>query len=90
MTGLYLAGDVGAIMLAMLQSSEATGLAEDSALNEFERNLIDNRNHTMAERLQPFLADGNAFVAVGALHLPGEEGLVKLLPGQGYRISAVQ
>ena len=90
MTDLYLAGDIGAIMPALLHSSEDSGLAEDSAFNEFERGMIQNRNHTMAERLQPILADGNAFVAVGALHLPGDEGLVELLRDQGYRVTAVQ
>jgi uncharacterized protein len=51
--------------------------------------LIDERNQRMAKRLEPLLARGNAFVAVGALHLPGDEGLLKRLTAQGYRLSAV-
>jgi len=39
----------------------------------------------MEERLQ----EGNAFIAVGALHLPGENGLLKLLPARGYRVLAL-
>ncbi len=90
MTALYLAGEISAIMPTMIHTSEVVGVKEDGAFNEFERGLIVDRNHTMAERLQQILTDGNAFVAVGALHLPGEEGLVELLRNQGYRVTAVQ
>jgi hypothetical protein len=41
----------------------------------------------MVERLRPRLAEGGAFVAVGALHLPGEEGILRLLERQGYRVT---
>jgi uncharacterized protein YbaP (TraB family) len=43
----------------------------------------------MAQRAAPVLATGDAFIAVGALHLPGEEGLVELLRAQGYRLTAM-
>jgi uncharacterized protein YbaP (TraB family) len=32
---------------------------------------------------------GGAFIAVGALHLPGEQGLLRLLHQQGYALEAV-
>ena len=56
-------------------------------LNKFMNLLVNIRNQTMLERMQPRLREGNAFIAVGALHLPGEQGLLKLLQKQGYRIS---
>jgi len=31
----------------------------------------------------------NAFIAIGALHLPGEVGVLKLLARKAYRVSAV-
>ena len=43
----------------------------------------------MAQRLAPMLEDGNAFVAVGALHLPGNEGLVQLLRDSDYTVTAM-
>ncbi len=51
--------------------------------------LIDKRNVRMVDRMQARLKEGNAFVAVGALHLPGEKGILNILAKQGYRVSAV-
>ena len=56
---------------------------------DFEQRLIVNRNHLMAERMQPYLKQGKAFVAVGALHLPGETGLLNLLEQRGYTVRVV-
>ena len=39
--------------------------------------------------MQPRLEEGNAFIAVGALHLPGKDGLINLLREQGYTVKAV-
>ena len=43
----------------------------------------------MAERASPELGKGNVFMAVGALHLPGEEGVVELLRSQGFKLTRV-
>jgi uncharacterized protein YbaP (TraB family) len=43
----------------------------------------------MADRLEPHLAGGDAFVAVGALHLPGQRGLLGLLEERGYSVESV-
>ena len=54
-----------------------------------DRRLLFDRNLRMAERMQPQLKSGRAFVAVGALHLYGDEGLLDLLAREGYRVSRV-
>ena len=56
---------------------------------DFEQRLIVSRNHLMAERMQPYLKQGKAFVAVGALHLPGETGLLSLLEQRGYTVRVI-
>jgi uncharacterized protein YbaP (TraB family) len=52
----------------------------------FWTRLVDARNRVMVARMQPRLAEGNAFVAVGAAHLPGEKGILNLLARQGYTV----
>jgi uncharacterized protein YbaP (TraB family) len=47
--------------------------------------VIIKRNHRMLERMLPILEEGNAFIAVGALHLPGEKGLLQLLRQHGFK-----
>ena len=51
--------------------------------------LLDNRNNKWVEQLKPLIAEGDAFIAVGALHLPGKEGLISLLKAEGYKVKAI-
>ena len=55
----------------------------------FQKTVIDDRNRRMLQRMQPRLKEGHAFIAVGALHLSGEKGLLRLLEKQGLRVSPV-
>jgi uncharacterized protein len=49
--------------------------------------LLWTRNVHMADRLAPLLTKGNVFIAIGALHLVGERGVLALLSTRGYRVS---
>jgi len=49
--------------------------------------LLVTRNRRMAERMQPRLTEGDAFIAVGALHLPGEGGVLALLEQAGWQVT---
>lgn len=53
------------------------------------KRLLWDRNRIMAERMQPLLSKGNTFVAIGAMHLPGDKGVLSLLEGAGYTVEAV-
>ena len=44
----------------------------------------------MFNRMQNYLQAGNTFVAVGALHLPGELGLLNKLRMAGYTVTRVK
>lgn len=55
----------------------------------FMQRFVIERNQLMTERMQPRLREGNAFIAVGALHLPGEKGILKLLTQRGYRVRPI-
>ena len=57
--------------------------------DRFMNELLDKRNIRMVERMQEFLKQGNAFIAIGALHLPGKAGVLHLLEQQGYKVQPV-
>jgi uncharacterized protein YbaP (TraB family) len=62
----------------------------DKAVMTFvEQELTLKRNRLMAKRAAEILGNGNAFIAVGALHLPGGEGLVELIRNAGYKVTPV-
>jgi uncharacterized protein YbaP (TraB family) len=80
----YLAQDTAGIFEFM--QAQQTGFDPD-LVETFTARLLDARNERMVERMAPRLAEGGAFVAVGALHLPGENGVLKRLEDQGYRVT---
>ena len=59
---------------------------EQAAKDYFISQGIHARNHRMFQALLPLLENDRVFVAVGALHLPGESGLLALLREHGYRL----
>ena len=87
MRSAWLAGDLGGLYDAAMDMplTESAGLVEN-----FVTRLVQERNYRMAERIAPLLDQGNALIAVGALHLPGEEGVLALLEERGYVVSPVE
>jgi uncharacterized protein YbaP (TraB family) len=69
------------------RSMEAEG-SGDALSKRLRAKLIDERNQLMLKRILPILEKGKAFVAVGALHLPGDKGLLNLLRKQGYVVTS--
>ncbi|HIC79622.1 MAG TPA: TraB/GumN family protein [Kiloniellaceae bacterium] len=82
----YLDGD-----LAMLEAFWQEGLSwyDPDVAEMLDFRISINRNHIMVERMQPLMREGPTFVAVGAGHLSGEEGILRLLEQQGYRVTRV-
>ena len=78
----YVANDLRAIMAMAVRYS--TPLQD-----RFMDALLRRRNHRMAERMRPLIDAGGAFIAIGALHLPGAEGVLALLEQAGYRVTRV-
>jgi uncharacterized protein YbaP (TraB family) len=53
------------------------------------KRVLHDRSVVMAFRMQRELRRGDAFVALGALHLYGPHGVLALLEGDGYRAARV-
>ena len=88
MTEVYLSGNIG-IIQPMLKVVAPDGTEDQAGYAEFDELVITKRNQLMAERAAPIFAEGSAFVAVGAAHLPGDQGLIELLRRQGFTVTAV-
>jgi len=98
MISLYLDGEIGSIMPTMMslmrRDLEERGLGDAEMPNSvdmlnFEAILLDERNVIMAQRAAPLLEEGNSFIAVGALHLVGETGLVEQFRRMGYQVTRI-
>lgn len=85
LTAAYLARDLAAIAGLTDKYRPADLRVHAELMNR----LLTARNRNMAERMRVRLQEGNAFVAVGALHLPGDTGLLRLLTDAGYRVTRV-
>ncbi|MBL4622822.1 MAG: TraB/GumN family protein [Immundisolibacteraceae bacterium] len=76
-------------LAAMLKLSDLH-LAQESRLKQaLQLLLVDQRNDRMVQRLVPILQQGGVFVAVGALHLPGESGLLQQFHQRGYQLTVI-
>ena len=79
--------------LALLDAVHARTIARFPQMAEHYRaltkHIVDNRSVVMAHRLFMPLRRGRVFVAIGADHLYGEKGVLRLLQKQGYRVARV-
>lgn len=63
---------------------------EDMQDNEnYIKMLVYDRNRNWVEQMKSIVDDKPTFFVVGAGHLPGEEGVLKLLENEGYTIEPV-
>jgi uncharacterized protein YbaP (TraB family) len=76
-------------LVGMMAASRRLEPQDESVAHTFTERILDARNRKMLRRMQPYLRQGNVFIAVGALHLPGEKGLLRGLAARGYRVTSV-
>jgi uncharacterized protein YbaP (TraB family) len=84
LTNLYLRQD-----LAGMLAVNARPHQDEALFERFMDRTLYQRNRRMARRIRERLADGRVFIAVGALHLPGDKGILRILETAGYRISRI-
>ena len=76
----YMSRDLKA--MESLESDE-----EDPEVKIFMEALVNKRNADWLEKLPSIMGSEPSFIAVGALHLAGEEGLVEGLRRMGYTVT---
>ena len=70
-----------------MESILARSISEDKRLSAILEKLIFERNRRMVAKIEDFLRTKETyFVIVGAGHLVGNQGILKLLGGKGYLI----
>lgn len=84
----YLERDLAAIWRLREQFiARHPGIAAHQAV--MTKRVVHDRSVVMAFRMQRELRRGGAFVALGALHLYGDKGVLALLEADGYRADVV-
>jgi len=61
----------------------------ESVFTDYMDIALDERNKKWIPKIKQYLADKKAFIAFGAYHLVGEQGIVKLLRNEGYQVKPV-
>ena len=84
----YLAGDSDKI--SALDEQITGGMLPKEIWAKMRTKLLDERNVVMAERSIKVANEKPVFVAVGASHLAGDNGLIAAFKKAGYKLSAMQ
>lgn len=81
---LYLARDLAGMVIFNEQPHY-----DEAIFARFMQRILYDRNHRMLDRVESYIQHGGAFIAIGALHLPDEKGLLNLLGEKGYKINKI-
>lgn len=80
---LYKNGKIEVLVDLAKQKGKITDMTDE----EYAK-LVDNRNADWLTKLPKFMHESSCFIAVGAMHLGGENGLIKKLQKAGYKVTA--
>lgn len=81
---MYLEGDLAGMVAFNKQPHY-----DEAVFERFMDTVLYERNSRMIERMLPYIEQGASFIAVGALHLPDERGLLKRLERAGYTLTRI-
>ncbi len=74
------------------QTDSLVAIVNDKTFSDGENNdaLLKNRNVNWVNQIKNILPKSNIFMAVGAAHLFGNNGLIDLLRKEGYTVKAIE
>ena len=81
----YLDGD----LKGLYEYSQRYSFDDDAVYERIAEKLITIRNGKMVERIMDHFKSGITFVAVGAMHLPGDDGILNLLELNQYQVDRI-
>lgn len=81
---MYLARDLAAMVIFNEQPHH-----DEAVFERFMQKILHERNARIIGKIEDYLAEGGAFISIGAMHLPDQRGLLKMLEERGYTISRV-
>lgn len=73
-----------------LDKLEQLMMKTDMGISNFTELLLFRRNRNWVEKLKTLLPGKQLLIAVGAGHLPGDEGVIKLLRKAGYTLTPLE
>jgi uncharacterized protein YbaP (TraB family) len=80
-------GDVRSFEELISQEDDSLSPGEKELYREYEKIMFDDRNLNMADKAEEYLKTGKTtFYIVGAGHMVGETGIIKLLRDRGYTV----
>lgn len=82
---LYKEGKIDELVELSKGRDNITNMTEE----EFAK-LIDNRNAEWLSKLPAYFKESSCFVAIGAMHLGGKNGLIKQLQKEGYKVKPME
>lgn len=83
----YAAGDLQ--RLVSITQREKDVMGEQLATRFFDE-LVVKRNYRLFDRVMEIMGDKAVFIAVGAMHLPGETGMISQFRQAGYTVRLVR
>lgn len=86
---LYLKRRISAVLPFQAALAQRVGV-NPNVYDSFKQEILEKRNLTMRDKALPLVNQGKAFIGVGALHLPGDSGLVALLRKDGFKVTAIE
>ena len=81
---MYKAGNLDGLYNLAKRQENGTYITKE----EFSKSVY-NRNIAWLKQIPDLIKFASCFIAVDAIHLPGENGLINLLEKQGYRVTKV-
>lgn len=64
--------------------------SEGGILAAEQNTFLDNRNKNWIPKIKYYVSQGKTFIAVGAGHLSGENGVIRLLEKEGFTVTPVK